>query len=197
MLAGGDSGLAIWHFDGNEIYTLGGANPGSFDVVSDTGEVAIGNSPLLAGETYTFDLQLVGGESGAEVTATRAIEVIVDAAPLAPPPVINAPAGAVVVAANAGAASVTTFVLESGEGTFGEVAVGNLRTGGGDEAAVTLDCGGGDGGVCFGAASELLGGGRFDAVFDIDGDRGGRFGYGDDSIYFRAAGDRTRGGGSF
>ena len=138
VLAGGESGLAIWHFDGNETYTLSGVDSASFDVDGVTGEVEIGNDALAADRTYNFDLQLVGGESGAEVTATRAIEVIVDAAP-APPPVINAPAGAVVVAANAGAASVTTFVLESGEGTFGEVAVGDLRTGGGDEAAVTLD----------------------------------------------------------
>ena len=137
MLAGGDSGLAIWHFDGNEIYTLGGADSALFNVDGGTGEVEIG-SALAADRTYTFDLQLIGGESGAEVTATRAIEVIVDAAPLAPPPVINAPAGAVVVAADAGAVSVATFVLESGEGTFASVTQGNLRTGGGDEAAVTL-----------------------------------------------------------
>ena len=39
----------------------------------------------LADTTYNFDLQLIGGESGAEVTATRAIEVIVDAAPVTPP----------------------------------------------------------------------------------------------------------------
>ena len=117
---------------------MAGADSALFNVDGGTGEVEIG-SALAADTTYNFDLQLVGGESGAEVTATRAIEVIVDAAPLAPPPVINAPAGAVVVAADAGAVSVTTFVLESGEGTFGAVAVGNLRTGGGDEAAVTLD----------------------------------------------------------
>ena len=66
-----------------------------------------------------------------------------------------------VVAADAGAVSVTTFVLESGVGTFGAVAGGDLRTGGGDEAAVTLAAAG-DGGVCIG---------RLDAVFDIDGDR--------------------------
>ena len=135
VLAGGASGLAIWHFDGNEIYTLGGADSASFDVDGGTGEVEIG-SALAADTTYNFDLQLVGGESGAEVTATRAVQVIVDAAA---PPVIAAPAEAVTVAANAvSSSSVTTFVLESGEGAFGEVADGDLRTGGGDEAAVTL-----------------------------------------------------------
>ena len=102
-------------------------------------------------------------------------------AAVAPPPVINAPAGAVVVAADAGAASVTTFVLESGEGTFASVTQGNLRTGGGDEAAVTLAA------VAVAAfASDNL---TLSLTLTATG---GRFGYGDDSIYFRAASEKQR-----
>ena len=86
VLAGGESGLAIWHFNGNETYTLSGADFASFDVDDGTGEVMIGNSALAADTTYNFDLQLIGGESGAEVTATRAMQVIVDAAPVVDPP---------------------------------------------------------------------------------------------------------------
>ena len=86
VLAGGESGLAIWHFNGNETYTLSGADFASFDVDDGTGEVMIGNSALAADTTYNFDLQLIGGESGAEVTATRAMQVIVDAAPVIDPP---------------------------------------------------------------------------------------------------------------
>ena len=86
VLAGGESGLAIWHFNGTETYTLSGADFASFDVDDGTGEVMIGNSALAADTTYNFDLQLIGGESGAEVTATRAMQVIVDAAPVIDPP---------------------------------------------------------------------------------------------------------------
>ena len=86
VLAGGESGLAIWHFNGNETYTLSGADFASFDVDDGTGEVMIGNNALAADTTYNFDLQLIGGESGAEVTATRAIQVIVEAAPVIDPP---------------------------------------------------------------------------------------------------------------
>ena len=39
VLAGGESGLAIWHFNGNETYTLSGADFASFDVDDGTGEV--------------------------------------------------------------------------------------------------------------------------------------------------------------
>ena len=133
ILAVGDSELSIWHFDdAGETYALAvGADSAAFELSGDKVLVA---DAQLSSKTYSFTLQLSGGESGNEVIATREIRVIVGS----PPPVINAPAGAVVVAADAGAASVTTFVLESGEGTFGAVAVGNLRTGGGDEAAVTL-----------------------------------------------------------
>ena len=86
VLAGGESGLAIWHFNGNETYTLSGADFASFDVDDGTGEVMIGNNALAADTTYNFDLQLIGGESGAEVTATRAMQVIVAAAPVVDPP---------------------------------------------------------------------------------------------------------------
>ena len=85
VLAGGASGLAILHFNGTETYTLSRADFASFDVDRGTGEVMIGSGGLAADTTYNFDLQLIGGESGAEVTATRAIQVIVDAAPVTPP----------------------------------------------------------------------------------------------------------------
>ena len=83
VLAGGASGLAIWHFNEIETYKLSGADSASFDVDGVTGEVEIGNDALAADTTYNFDLQLSGGEGDDEVIATRAIQVIVDASPLA------------------------------------------------------------------------------------------------------------------
>ena len=118
ILAGGESGLAIWHFNGTETYKLSDANPpGAFDVDGVTGEVEIGSGGLAADTTYTFDLQLIGGESGAEVTATRAIQVIVDAAepPSGDALMIEPIPDTVTVAANAGRGdSVLTLSLRGG-----------------------------------------------------------------------------------
>ena len=137
ILTVGDSELSIWHFaDAGETYELAaGTDADAFELRD--GKVLVADAQLSS-KTYSFTLQLSGGEGDDEVIATREIRVIVGSPP-PPPPVINAPAGAVVVAADAGAASVTTFVLASGEGAFAPVTQGNLQTGGGDEAAVTLE----------------------------------------------------------
>ena len=81
ILAGGASGLAIWHFDGTERYELDGVNSGAFDVSSDTGEIRIASGGLDSLDSpYNLTLQLSGGGE----TATREIRVDVAAPP--PPP---------------------------------------------------------------------------------------------------------------
>ena len=73
------------------------------------------------------------------VSAGDAAETISYSFAVAAGPVeIDAPAEAVVVAADSGAVLVTTFALRSGVAMFDAVTGGDLQTGGGDEAAVTL-----------------------------------------------------------
>ena len=89
ILAGGASGLAIWHFDGTERYELDGVNSGAFDVSLDTGEVRIASGGLDSLDSpYNLTLQLSGGGQ----TATREIRVDVAAPPPPPQELLNAAA---------------------------------------------------------------------------------------------------------
>ena len=72
ILAGGESGLSIWHFDGTETYELDGVNSVAFDVSSDTGEIRIASGGLDSTDSpYNLTLRLSGGG----VVATREIRV--------------------------------------------------------------------------------------------------------------------------
>ena len=74
ILAGGESGLAVWHFDG-ETYALVGAG-GDFELEVATGRIVIASGGLdSARSPYEFQLQLSGGGE----TATREIRVDVGA----------------------------------------------------------------------------------------------------------------------
>ena len=78
-MAGGASGLAIWHFDG-ETYALVGAG-GNFELEGAAGRIVIASGSLDSLDSpYEFQLQLSGGGE----TATREIQVDVGAPP--PPP---------------------------------------------------------------------------------------------------------------
>ena len=63
--------LSIWHFDdAEERYTLAGDNAAMFVVDEDDGSVRVGSN-AISGESYEFELQLVGGG----VTARQMIQV--------------------------------------------------------------------------------------------------------------------------
>ena len=63
--------LSIWHFDdAEERYTLAGGDAALFTVNENDGSVRVGSSPI-SGESYEFELQLIGGG----VTARQSIYV--------------------------------------------------------------------------------------------------------------------------
>ena len=133
ILAGGESRLSIWHFDGTETYVLDGANANAFAVSPDTGEVRIATGLDAMDNPYRFELQLRGGE----VTATLAIRVDVGTPG---PLVIVAVSDPVSVAAAAAInAKVLTVLLSGGENSsFASAADVNFQTGGGERATVSL-----------------------------------------------------------
>ena len=133
ILAGGESRLSIWHFDGTETYELVGTNSGAFDVSSDTGEVRIATGLDAMDNPYRFELQLRGGG----VTATLAIRVDVGTPG---PLVIVAVSDPVAVAAAAAInAKVLTVLLSGGENSsFASATDANFQTGGGGRATVSL-----------------------------------------------------------
>ena len=133
ILAGGESRLSIWHFDGTETYVLDGANANAFAVSPDTGEVRIATGLDAMDNPYRFELQLRGGG----VTATLAIRVDVGTPG---PLVIVAVSDPVAVAAAAAInAKVLTVLLSGGENSsFASAADVNFQTGGGGRATVSL-----------------------------------------------------------
>ena len=62
--------LSIWHFNEEERYTLAGGNAAMFVVDEDDGSVRVGSN-AISGESYEFELQLIGGG----VTARQMIQV--------------------------------------------------------------------------------------------------------------------------
>ena len=133
ILAGGESRLSIWHFDGTETYELVGANANAFAVSPDTGEVRIATGLDAMDNPYRFELQLRGGG----VTATLAIRVDVGTPG---PLVIVAVSDPVAVAAAATInTKVLTVLLSGGENSsFASAADVNFQTGGGERATVSL-----------------------------------------------------------
>ena len=66
--------LSIWHFDdAEERYTLAGDDAALFVADEDDGSVRVGSSPI-SGESYEFELQLIGGG----VTARQTIQIHVN-----------------------------------------------------------------------------------------------------------------------
>ena len=135
ILAGGESGLSIWHFDGTETYELVGVNSGAFDV-SDTGEVRITAGGLDSRlSPYNLTLRLSGGG----VVATREIRVDVGIIGRLIIEAVSDPANRLVAAAATINAKVLTVLLSGGmNSSFASAADDNFKTGGGAQAVVSL-----------------------------------------------------------
>ena len=136
ILAGGESGLSIWHFDGTETYELDGVNSGAFDVSSDTGEVRIAAGGLDSMDSpYNLTLRLSGGE----VVATREIRVDVGIIGRLIIEAVSDPANRLVAAAATINAKVLTVLLSGGmNSSFASATNANFKTGGGAQAVVSL-----------------------------------------------------------
>ena len=135
ILAGGESRLAIWHFDGTERYALVGANADDFTVSSDTGEVRIATGLDAMDNPYRFELQLRGGG----VTATLSIRVDVGALTPLVIESVPVPEDRPVAAAATINAKVLTVLLSGGvNSSFASATNANFKTGGGAQAVVSL-----------------------------------------------------------
>ena len=136
---------------------------------------------ISAPATLTYDARTLTTDYALQITLTESTLPLV-----ADPLMIVVPEPQPrVVAANA-SAGVTILTVSTSGGTnptFADAENDNLKaSGGGDTALVSLTENA-PLAVCFG---------QLDAVFAIDGERRRRIGDGDDSIYFRAAGDRQQ-----
>ena len=101
-------------------------------------EVTIEGVTSEIAATLRLEISATDDDGARTLTTDYALRIAPDPS-LTPPPVIAAPAGAaVVVAVDAKAGLVATIPLQSGEGTFAAVTSGDLETGGGDEALVSL-----------------------------------------------------------
>ena len=122
--------ISIWHYDNAaEEYNLSQSGAGRFSFDSGTGVVKT-TRPLLVG-FYGFTLRLTGGGEVASLPVS--LRVISDA------PVINAPAGPMVVPTDAGENVLVATIPLLGMGAIAATTNGDLQTGGGDdEALVTL-----------------------------------------------------------
>ena len=134
ILAGGESGLAVWHFDG-ETYALVGAG-GDFELEVATGRIVIASGGLdSARSPYEFQLQLSGGGE----TATR--EIRVDVGALTPLVIesVPVPEDRSVAAAATINTKVLTVLLSGGvNSSFAAAADDNFKTSGGAQAVVSL-----------------------------------------------------------
>ena len=135
ILAGGESELAIWHFDG-ETYALANDAGGNFEVDGATGRIVIASGSLNSAEgSYEFQLQL----SGDGETATR--EIRVDVGALTPLVIesVPVPEDRSVAAAATINTKVLTVLLSGGvNSSFAVAADDNFKTGGGAQAVVSL-----------------------------------------------------------
>ena len=135
ILAGGESGLAIWHFDG-ETYALANDAGGNFEVDGATGRIVIASGGLDSADSpYEFQLQLSGGRE----TATR--EIRVDVGALTPLVIesVPVPEDRSVAAAATINTKVLTVLLSGGvNSSFAAAANDNFKTGGGAQAVVSL-----------------------------------------------------------
>ena len=134
ILAGGASGLAIWHFDGEE-YALDGAG-GDFLLDRATGRIVIASGGLDSTErSYNLTLRLSGGG----VVATREIRVDVGIIGRLIIEAVSDPANRLVAAAATINAKVLTVLLSGGmNSSFASATNANFKTGGGAQAVVSL-----------------------------------------------------------